>query len=142
MTADSSHAVTPSTPDPSAALLVALIKSCGDILETKRLLGNKAVPRSIIQRQLEIIEARVETAYRTAELQDTALQDLTRMAEALQTAYDELFAHADSAYQQGYQDALKEVLANRADNELVIAWLLHVLDTAQIREFLDAHDEE
>ena len=127
--------------DRAVAFTVAVYEVYTAIQKAKRMVGQGRSRPKAMSRLLEDIEAQVDMIYAEARLWQTAHEDMTSIAHELRQAYDQLFASADAAYQAGYQDALKEVLDKRTHDEVVVAWLIQMLGTAEARQYLEAGDE-
>jgi len=70
----------------------------------KRLVGERR-PTNAVLKQLEAIEQSLDAAYTEASVQEVALYDLARMAQALRHAYDRLDSEAETAYEAGWAAA-------------------------------------
>ncbi|MHB8630126.1 MAG: hypothetical protein ACYDBJ_17165 [Aggregatilineales bacterium] len=100
------------------------------IRQTKRMVGEQHSRPKAILSQLETVEARLDAIYIETSLQQTALYDMTAIAQALRRAYDELVNDAETAYQSGWQDALAQALENApGDSGMVVGWLIKTLET-------------
>ena len=127
--------------DRAVAFIVAVYEAYTALRKAKRLVrAGRSRPKAML-RLLDDIEAHFDTVYAEDRLQQTALEDVTKIAHELRQSYDQLSATADAAYQEGYQDALKEVLEKRGHDEVVVAWLIHMLGAAEARQYLEAGDE-
>ncbi len=100
------------------------------IRQTKRMVGEQHSRPKAILSQLENLEVRLDAIYVETSLQQTALYDMTAIAQALRQAYDELVNDAETAYQDGWQDALKQALENApGDSGIVVSWLIKTLES-------------
>lgn len=98
------------------------------IQQTKPMVGEQRSRPKAILRQLDAIQAHLDTIYTEASLQEIMLHDMTSIAYELRRAYDELSNDAETAYQDGWQAALKHVLENApGDSGIVVGWLIHTL---------------
>ena len=116
--------------DHALALIQALKATYAAIKQTRRMVRQQgSVPTGII-RQLNDIETRLDAVYTEAGLQEMALHDMTLIAYELRRAYDELSHDAETAYQDGWQDALKQALDNApGDSGKVVRWLIQTLES-------------
>ena len=116
--------------DHALALIQALKATYAAIKQARRMVRQQgSVPTGII-RQLNDIETRLDAVYTEAGLQEMALHDMTLIAQELQRAYDQLVNDAETAYQDGWQDALKQALENApGDSGSVVRWLIQTLES-------------
>ncbi|MHB8627849.1 MAG: hypothetical protein ACYDBJ_23655 [Aggregatilineales bacterium] len=111
-------------------LHVAVHELYAAIQQTKRMVGEQHSRPKAILSQLETIETRLDAIYVETSLQQTALYDMTAIAQELRRAYDEVVSDAEMAYQDGWHDALKQALENApGDSGMVINWLIKALET-------------
>ncbi len=116
--------------DHAVALAIALKQTYAAIRQTKRLVREQGSKPTGIIRELNDIQAHLDAVYTEAGLQQTALHDMTTIAQELRQAYDELVNDAETAYQTGWQDALKQALENApGDSGIVVSWLIKTLET-------------
>ncbi len=115
--------------DHGLALAIALKETYAAIRQTKRLVREQGSRPTGIIRQLNDIQAHLDAVFTEAGLQRMALHDMTLIAQALRQAYDELVNDAETAYQDGWQDALKQALENApGDSGMVVGWLIKTLE--------------
>ncbi|MHB8627525.1 MAG: hypothetical protein ACYDBJ_28940 [Aggregatilineales bacterium] len=116
--------------DHALALAIALKETYAAIRQTKRLVREQGSRPTGIIRQLNDIQAHLDTVFTEAGLQRMALHDMTMIAQELRQAYNELVNDAETAYQTGWQDALKQALENApGDSGMVVRWLIKTLET-------------
>jgi len=96
------------------ALHEAIHLTYAAITAVKRLVGEHR-PRKEVMQQLELVVQALDAAYTEACVQEIALYDLARMTLELRRAYDELGEDAETAWQQGWQAAMKELFATARD---------------------------
>ena len=96
------------------ALHEAIHLTYAAITTVKRLVGEHR-PRKEVMQQLELVVQALDAAYTEACVQEIALYDLARMTLELRRAYDELGEDAETAWQQGWQAAMKELFATARD---------------------------
>jgi hypothetical protein len=96
--------------DRAVALAIALKQTYAAIHQTKRLVREQGSRPAGIIRQLNDIQAQLDAVYTETGLQEMALHDVTLIAQELRRAYDELVNDAETAYQSGWHDALKQAL--------------------------------
>ncbi len=112
------------------ALHTAVQETYAAIRQAKRMVGEQRSRPKAILRQLDAIQAQLDTIYTEASLQEMALHDMTLIAYELRRAYDELSNDVETAYQDGWQAALKHILENApGDSGIVVGWLIHTLQT-------------
>jgi hypothetical protein len=59
-----------------------------------------------------------------------ARRDIGQIAQELQRGYDQLLSDTETAYADGFQDALDIILENApGDSGEVVAWLIHTLQS-------------
>lgn len=118
--------------DRAVALHEAVYKLYTAIKETKQMVGEeRSRPRAIL-RQLQVLEASLDTIYTEACVQIIGRIDMTKIAQELQRAHDQLLDETETAYQDGWQagwdEALSQVIENApGDSGVVVAWLVHTL---------------
>lgn len=93
----------------SVALHVAVHEMFAALKEVKRTVGEQRSRPKAILRQLEALETRLEAIYIEACVQQITLGDMTEIARELQHAYDQLLSDTEVAYQDGWNDAVKEL---------------------------------
>ena len=128
--------------DRAVAFIVPVNEAYTAIRKAKHMITKvgRSRPKAML-RLLVDFEAHFDTVYAEDRLWQTALEDMTKIAYELRQAYDQLSSSSDAAYQEGYQDALKEVLDKRTHDEVVAAWLFHMPGTTEARQYLEAGDE-
>ena len=102
------------------ALHEAIHQTYAAITAAKRLVGEHR-PRKDILQHLETVEQVLDAAYTEACVQEIALYDLARMTQELRRAYDVLGEDAETAWQQGWQAAMKELFATARDLRQALA---------------------
>jgi len=114
----------------AVAFCVAAYEAYTAINDAKRLARSQRSRPKAILRKLEDIEAHLDTIYAEARLRQTALQAMTRIAQELRREYDQLLDDTETAYNDGFQDALKVILDNApGDSGILVGWLIHTLQT-------------
>jgi len=112
----------------AVAFCVAAYEAYTAIKSAKRMVrAGRTRPKTLL-RHLEDIEAHLDTIYAEARLRQTALNDMTQFAQELLWAHDQLLIDTKTAYEDGWRDALKEVIPNApGDDGIVVRWLIETL---------------
>ena len=98
-------------------------------------------PEEIIE-GLDILLRQRDIIHTEGSVQILALIDMTHIAEQNERDYNELSRWTNKVYQEGFEDAVKDILANNIGNPLVGPWLVKMLGTEEARLYLEAGNEE
>ena len=119
--------------DRGLALALAFKHTYAAIRQTKRLIREQGSRPTGLLKQIDDIQTLLDAVFTEARLQRVALHDMTQIALELRRAYDELSRDAETAYQDGWQDALKQALDNApGDSGSVVRWLIHTLESDSV----------